>query len=165
MTAGCLPVLQVKTTMKRSIASFLFFLTFLPLSLYGQAVSARLGGLVQDPAKAVVGSATISAVQQETGEVINTTSNDTGLYVFPNLAPGHYKLTVTASGFAPSTVNGIVLQIGDAKHADVFLNISSASSTVTVEADGASVNTTTTEIGSVVSNQQAVELPLNGATR
>ena len=55
--------------MKRSIASFLFFVTFLPLSLYGQAVSARLEGLVQDPAKAVVGSAAISAVQQETGEV------------------------------------------------------------------------------------------------
>jgi hypothetical protein len=92
----------------------------------------------------------------------NTTSSDAGLYVFPNLTPGHYKLTATASGFAPSTVNGIVLQIGDAKHADVLLNIPSATSTVTVEADGASVNTTTTEIGSVVNNQQAVELPLNG---
>jgi hypothetical protein len=148
--------------MKRTTILFFLFASLLPTVIYGQAVSARLEGRIQDPVKAVVGSAEIVATEQETGQVFKTTSNEAGLYVFPNLAPGNYKLTVSASGFAPRDVDGIVLQIGDAKHADVLLAISGANSVVDVEADATSVNTTTTEIGSVVSNQQAVELPLNG---
>jgi len=139
--------------MKRTAILFLLFASLLPTVIYGQAVSARLEGRIQDPVKAVVGSAEIVATEQETGQVFRTTSNEAGLYVFPNLAPGHYKLTISAPGFATRDVDSIVLQIGDAKHADVLLTISGASSIVDVEADAASVNTTTTEIGSVVSNQ------------
>src|ERR1700760_1873526 len=148
--------------MKRTAILFFLFTNLLPTVIYGQAVSARLEGRIEDPVKAVVGSAEIVATEQETGQVFKTASNEAGLYVFPNLAPGHYKLTVSASGFAQRDVDGIVLQIGDAKHADVLLAISGANSIVDVEADATSVNTTTTETGSVVSNQQAVELPLNG---
>ena len=90
--------------MKRTTILFFLFASLFPAGIFGQAVSARLEGRIQDPVKAVVGSAEIVATEQETGQEFTTTSNDDGLYVFPNLAPGHYKLKVTASGFAPRDV-------------------------------------------------------------
>jgi hypothetical protein len=128
----------------------------------GQAVSARLEGVVVDPGKATVSSATVTAVQQETGASFNTTTNDAGVYLFPHLDPGHYKLLVTSPGFATAAVNGLLLEIGDARRADVSLQVSGATTSVDVVAENATVNTSTTEVGSVVSNQQAVDLPLNG---
>src|SRR6202012_2081578 len=71
-------------------------------------------------------------------------------------------LVVEAPSFATATVNALVLEIGDAKRADVALQALGTTTSVDVVAEGATVNTSTTEVGSVVNNQQAVDLPLNG---
>lgn len=146
--------------MKRAIA--IFFLLVSLSAAYGQAVSGRLEGAVQDSSKALVSGARVTAVQQETGKSVVTTSDAAGRYLFANLDPGHYTLRVEAPGFAAATMEGVALQIGDAKRANVALAPASTNATVDVIAEATSVNTSTTEVGSVVSNQQAVQLPLNG---
>ncbi len=75
--------------MKRIAILFFLFASLLPAGIFGQAVSARLEGRIQDPVKAVVGSAEIVATEQETGQVFKTTSNDAGRYVLPHRTPGH----------------------------------------------------------------------------
>lgn len=118
--------------MKRSIALFLFLIISLRLAAHGQAVSARLEGLVQDSAKAVIVSAKVSVVQQETGFAATTTTNNDGLYVFPNLPPGHYTISVEAPGLATSTIKGVDLEIGDSRREDAILSVAGASTTVSV---------------------------------
>jgi hypothetical protein len=141
-----------------SILSFVFIV--LTLHAAGQAVSARLEGVVQDPTKAVIQAAKVTALQQETGYTQVVVTNNEGLYVFPNLVPGHYTVRVEAQGLTPATIKNIVLEIGDSRRADATLVPQGSTTTVEVQASGTTINTSTTEVGAVVSSEQAVDLPL-----
>lgn len=130
--------------------------------LAGQAVSARLEGLVQDQSKAVIPGVTVLAVNQGTGLRSTSVSNQSGRYVFPNLPPGTYTLSADHPGFKRVVLSGIQLQIGDHRTLDVTLAVGEATQSVTVSAQASPVNTTTVGVGAVVQNLQAVDLPLNG---
>ena len=90
---------------------------------FGQAVSARLEGVVQDETKALVPSAKVSATQAETGATTVVLSSTVGQYVFPHLNPGHYTVHVEAPTFsaAIAVVKNIKLEIGDSKRVDITL--------------------------------------------
>jgi hypothetical protein len=152
---------RTKAELVRIVSAVLFF-CLAASSLLGQAVSGRLEGTVQDASKALIASATVTATLQETGQSVQIKTNESGLYLFPHLDPGHYTLSITANGFNVSKVTGLVLQVGDSKRADVVLKPASLSQSVDVVSQGVTVNTDTAEVGAVVSNQQAVQLPLNG---
>jgi hypothetical protein len=148
--------------MRRIRSYFLFFLSVLVVhASYGQAVSARLEGIVQDSSKAIVVSAKVAATQTETGSVASALTNSSGLYVFPNLNPGHYVLRIESKGFSTSTLKGIELRIGDSRRADAVLLPEGATTTIEVSDTGTSIDTSSTNVGAVVSTEQAVELPLS----
>ncbi|HEV2387185.1 MAG TPA: carboxypeptidase-like regulatory domain-containing protein [Candidatus Acidoferrales bacterium] len=130
--------------------------------LSGQAVSARLEGLVQDQSKAVVPGVTVVAMNQGIGLRVTSVSNQSGRYIFPNLPPGTYTVSADHPGFKRVVLQGILLQIGDHKTVDVTLSVGEATQSVTVSAQASPVNTTTVGVGAVVQNLQAVDLPLNG---
>ncbi len=71
---------RIERVMKRYIAVFFALASFPALAAFGQAVSARLEGVVQDPGKVAVRSVEITAIQQETGVVSKTTTNNKGVY-------------------------------------------------------------------------------------
>jgi hypothetical protein len=94
--------------------------------------------------------------------VRNATSGADGGYVLPNLPIGPYLLEVTKDGFTKYVQTGIVLQVDTNPTVDVSLQVGAVSEQVTVEAGAAQVETRNTAIGSVVTNQQVSEMPLNG---
>ena len=130
--------------------------------LYGQAVSARLEGIVQDQSKAVIPGVSIVVVNQETGLAFQGTSNESGRYIFATLPSGTYTASVEHTGFKKTVVKSILLQIGDAKTLDLTLTTGDVSDSVTVASESGGVDTTEATIGAVVANRQAVDLPLNG---
>src|SRR5216684_2253284 len=76
-----------------------------------QEVTARLAGTVKDQAGAVVPEAALSATHISTGVVTRTTSDASGDYIFLQLAPGTYTLSVEKTGFASSVISGISLNV------------------------------------------------------
>ena len=68
-------------------------------SLFAQNESASLTGAVTDSSGAAVPRVAIRAVNSETGEAYQTTSNDSGNYNFPLLKSGKYSLTAELAGF------------------------------------------------------------------
>ena len=63
-----------------------------------------ISGTVKDPSGAVVPNANVSALRVDTGIAQKVTTNDEGLFTFPNLFVGTYRLTIEAPGFADDVV-------------------------------------------------------------
>src|SRR5262249_46051862 len=64
-----------------------------------QVLYGSLTGNVTDPSGAALPSAHVEAVNVGTGVVSTATTNDHGVYLFSDLQPGTYKVTVSAANF------------------------------------------------------------------
>ncbi len=71
----------------------------LPLPLLAQAASGVLSGVVSGASGGGIANAKVSAKNVATGESTETETNATGMYSFPNLLPGDYDVSVSATGF------------------------------------------------------------------
>jgi len=98
------------------IASFPVLLTLLisfVCSVRGPAQqnTGSISGTVKDPTGAVIPQANVTATQTDTGAVEKTVSDAAGVYTFPRLGTGVYKISAEQTGFAPTTITGITLEI------------------------------------------------------
>ena len=93
---------------------------------------ASLNGSVTDPSGAVIPQATVT-VDGPGGEK-NATSNDHGDYLIQGLAPGAYKLKVSAKGFADFTTD-VTLTADQGLEIDASLQPPSATTNITVEGE------------------------------
>lgn len=128
----------------------------------GQAVSARLEGIVQDQTSAVIPGVTVVATNSGTNIKYNSVTNEVGRYVFAALPPGTYSLAAELPGFKTINLTGILLQIGDARTVNMTLEPGNVSETVSVVAETPLMDLTTAKIGAVVESRQILELPLLG---
>jgi len=133
-----------------------------PCSFFGQSTNAALTGVVDDPSKAVITGAQITAINSETGVKSSTTTNNSGVYVLPGLIPGTYRIEVDKPGFKGIIEGGLVLHVQDVVQLNFHMALGSASETMTVTADQLNINTTDASVSTVVDRQFAENLPLNG---
>jgi hypothetical protein len=110
---------------------FLLVLALLPPSARAQAGAVH--GTVADPTGAVIPGATIQLVDPISGFDHSATSDATGQFAFPNVPFNTYQLSAQANGF------NLLKQTVDVRSAvainlKLVMQISSATSTVTVEA-------------------------------
>src|ERR1039457_4590823 len=160
------PINTLATRMERrlNVASAVVAMMFLILSasgLYAQGYGT-IGGTVTDPSGGSVASATVKAIQTQTGRETVVTSGKEGDFVFPTLPPSVYSLSVSATGFQSYTQTDIVLQADQKLTANVRLRIGLASETVTVTTEVPQVDSTTGTLSQVIDERRIVDLPLNG---
>ena len=139
----------------------MMFIAFSASGLYAQGYGT-ISGTVTDPSGASVASATVKAIQTQTGRETVVTSGKEGDFVFPTLPPSVYSLSVSATGFQSYTQTDMVLQADQKLTANVRLKIGSASETVTVRGEVPQVDTTTGTLSQVIDERRVVDLPLNG---
>jgi outer membrane receptor protein involved in Fe transport len=126
--------------------------------LWGQAETGQITGVITDPSGAAVANASVKAVNSATGAERSSTSNNSGIYAFPNLEPGVYDMTITAAGF--STVKEkITLSVGQKLGADIKLAVGATSTTVEVTEAAVQVNTETQSLSNLIDSKQVTELP------
>src|SRR5258705_4654946 len=97
-----------------------------------QVSGATLSGTVTDPSGAVVAGAQVSIANRETGVARGVTTDEGGLYSAPNLLPGNYDVTITASGVSTTKQTDISLAVGAQATLNVSLKIGEATQTVEV---------------------------------
>src|SRR6187402_3279408 len=124
--------------------------------------TAQLSGTVRDESGAVLPGVTVTATQTDTGLVRTAVSDDTGGYLLTNLPIGPYQLEVALQGFRTYVQTGIVLQVGASPTVNAELGVGSLEESVTVEAAAPLVDVRSAGISTVVSNEDILELPLQG---
>src|SRR6266853_2369243 len=127
---------------------------------FSQSDRGTIAGTVLDSSGAVVQGANITATGANTGAIYRTTSTDTGAYLMPDMQVGIYNITITAAGFKISEQKGLVVQINTTSSLDITLQPGAITDTLTVLADIPTIQTETSDIGTVVSERQIMELPL-----
>jgi hypothetical protein len=98
------------------------------------------------------------------GVSFQTKTNEVGIYQFPSIRIGNYTVVAEASGFAPSTQQGITVSIQQRYVADFTLKPSSVAETIEVTGQMAPLQTQETSLGAVVQSQAINDLPLNRTT-
>ena len=127
-----------------------------------QVAGATLSGLVTDEQGGPVADANISIKNAGTGVVREVASNSDGIYSAPNLLPGEYEVTVTATGFQTLTEKGITLTVGGQQSLNLVMKVGSLAQRVEVNAAIPDIQTTSSTVSSTVDSTTMRELPLNG---
>ena len=127
-----------------------------------QIISGDLVVRVLDPSDLIVGGASLSLTEVQTGITHDAATDAQGTYLFGQLKPGLYRLEVGASGFRTTNVEDIRIQLGQRARVDVKLVVS-VTEQVNVSAAAATLlNAESAAIGQVMDSRTIVELPLNG---
>src|SRR5712671_588318 len=127
----------------------------------GQAINATLFGRILDTSGGSVGKATVTITSSATGFVRTAQSSDSGEYTIPALPAGEYTVSVEYSGFSKQSKN-VILQVGQAAELDFALTPGAVAEKVEVGATSELVETTRTEVSTVITQRQIVNLPVNG---
>ncbi|MGH9678680.1 MAG: carboxypeptidase regulatory-like domain-containing protein, partial [Candidatus Acidiferrales bacterium] len=130
--------------------------------LHAQAVGATLTGTVTDQSGGVVANASVAVLNTATGDTRNVTTNTEGIYSAPNLIPGVYTVTVTATGFQKTVQSNVTLTVGATQNLNITMQVGQATQTVEVTAEAPTINVSNASIGAITEEQQIKQLPLNG---
>lgn len=126
------------------------------------AQNSGIQGQVTDPTKATVPGAAIRAINVDTSVASQATTNEQGLYLFPLLPPGRYRIECDASGFAQQKVTEFRLETGQTARLDFELKTGTIAESIEVSASAVLINSETSEVGQVVDSKRILEMPLNG---
>lgn len=143
------------------LAALILFQFSVPSTLFAQTTRAKISGTVTDENGALVPNAKVTAKNTDKNITRETTSDDSGLYRFPELEPGDYEIRVEATGFAAEARGGIVLTVGHEAVIDVSLKAGAVQGAVLIQ-NVPLVETTTSAVSFLVNTKQIEELPLNG---
>lgn len=144
-----------------SFACLLALLFFCATDASGQAVSATLFGRVTDASGGSIAKATVTVLNSATGFSRSAQTSDTGEYTIPALPAGDYTVTAVFTGFGKQTKN-ITLQVGQSAALDFGMSPGEVAQKVEVDATSELVEPTRTQVSTVITERQIVNLPVNG---
>lgn len=125
-----------------------------------QSDRGTLAGTILDKSGAVVINASIKATGVATGAVYQTVSTSTGAYRIQDMQVGAYNIEVSAPQFKTSRQTGFIIQINTVAALDIVLEPGDVTETLTVIADTPTLQTESSDIGTVVTTRQIEDLPL-----
>lgn len=142
--------------------ALLAFLLLLAASVLAQGPTGEITGVVMDTSQAVIPGATVSVLNPQTGASRRITTNDAGVFTFPALPPGTYRVTVEKEGFRSETSGDLMLQVQQTARLNFSLNVGAVSEKMEVAATAPLLSPEDSTIGQVIDNKRVLELPLNG---
>jgi hypothetical protein len=159
------PFVRTSMTVRRlagKITRTLCAVGVLSAALAWASVGGSISGTVKDPSGRVIPNAQVTLRESSTGLSYQARSDNRGLYNFPVLPVGHYELQVKAPGFSGYQRTGVVLDTNAALTLDAPLQIGNVAQTVSVIDNTLHVETTSTQLGQVITGRQMTAVPLDG---
>jgi hypothetical protein len=143
---------------KSNLAALTILLICAPLG--AQSDRATITGRVLDPSQAAVSGAAVTVTNQETGIRTATRTSETGNYVVPQLPVGRYEITFESTGFRKAVQRDIALNVAQTLTLNVTLEVGQVEQQVEVTAAAPLLESSTSDLGTVVNRDRVVELPL-----
>jgi hypothetical protein len=141
-----------------------FFLILAGLLLWaiparGQLTAGSVAGTVVDPTGAAVAEVTVVLRSVDTGASFTTSTNEAGIFTFPAIPVGEYEFTANAKGFKTS-VGNLHVQLNLRTSLTIALQLGEVAQKVEVSTAAAPVETASTQITNIFSDQQVANLPV-----
>ena len=136
-------------------------IALVPVALFAQSSNGSISGNVSDDSGAPLPGVTITATNTATGVARTTVSNPSGHYQLALLPPASYSVAADLSGFQPVKRDKVVVNVAT----DVTLNFPmkvGVSEVLTVSASAPVIETSKSEVSSVVNEKAIQNLPTNG---
>jgi hypothetical protein len=147
--------------MRRLVGS-LVLLALLAVTGYAQTFRGAINGTVSDPSGAMVAGATVKATNVSTGVTHDTTTTTDGEFSFQDLQLGSYRVSVSAAGFNPATVENVPVTAGSVYTLPVKLKVGTSTTSVEVSAEALMLDTTTVMQNNIIPTEQVQNVPMNG---
>ena len=125
-----------------------------------QALNGQIEGTVSDQNNAAVPNAVITVKNIETGATRTITTDESGVYRFPLLSLGTYRITAGAANFKKIVREGITLTTGQTATLNISLEAGEISDVVTISGDTSVADTGKTDLGRVMNTREVQNLPL-----
>src|SRR5947209_1507268 len=149
--------------MKRNFSSAAAALLFCTHFAAAQQISGSITGVVKDSQQAAVVNAKIALNSNEQGTNREGVTATDGSFVFTQVQPGTYALTVESAGFKKFEQKDIKVFANDrVVLTDITLTVGALNETVTVEAQAAALETASAERAGVLTARQVTDLAENG---
>jgi Carboxypeptidase regulatory-like domain len=147
-----------------AVVLFLVFLGFLLIAMPGAAQVDRgaIVGMVTDPSGARVSSAQITLTNLSTGQSVRVATDEEGNYNAKLLRIGAYSISATKQGFETTVAASVDVAVNQAVRVDLVLKLGSASETVQVTGAAPLLQTESSSLGTIETEQRIDDLPLNG---
>jgi len=124
--------------------------------------TALLRGTVTDASGAVVPGAMVTMTNVGTLVSEKRPTDAAGRYLFADLRPAAYTAKVEAAGFKTLIRENVVLRVGQQTDLDLRLEVGEVSQQVEVTAEAPLLNTVSGALGTEVSGQYMINMPLEG---
>src|SRR5579862_9244872 len=116
----------------------------------GSTNTGTVAGTVTDPSGAVVSGATVILTDVATGTPRTATTNNAGHYLFPDVNPGGYTITINKQGFATTKAPNLQVLVGQATTFNTALQVGGTAVEVEVSAAGTELQTMNATVGNTV---------------
>lgn len=131
-------------------------------STWAQGNQASLEGVVTDSSGGALAGAKLKVTNTATGIQFDTTSDSSGLFVFPVLPVGTYTLEVERAGFAKMEMKGLTLTVGARLNLPLTMGVAGQAASITVSSEPPVVETTRSQVSATVDAKAIDNLPTNG---
>ena len=131
-------------------------------TMFGQTQTATVRGTVTDSSGAVIPGASLTLTNIDQNRPWEGESNASGAYLFQQIPPGSYALSVGAEGFKRYERPRFILQVAQVAQLDIELEVGDVTEVVEISAEAPLLSTATSDLGEVVNSLTAESLPLNG---
>ena len=140
----------------------LLVVVLLTVAAVGQSFRGGILGTVTDASGASVPDAKVTATNNGTGLVRETTTDADGNFSFTELPLGTYFITATKTGFRTQTATDIQVAVEGPQRANVILTPGRVEEKIEVQADVPLVETSSNTLGGTIQAEQFQQLPVNG---
>jgi hypothetical protein len=143
----------------RILAALVFVFTG-SIIAFGQQITGSIVGTVKDQQGAVVNTASVKAINVDTGFSRSAPANGYGEYRIDFLPVGKYTVEAVAAGFERFVQQNLALNVDQTLSVEITLTVGAQSQTITVSEAPPVVNTTDAVLGRTIEPEEIIGLPL-----
>jgi len=152
---------------RKGLVSAIAFLAVLACMCSGtahaQILYGSLTGNVTDPTNAAIPNAHVEALNMRTGVLRSAATDASGIYRFVELQAGTYRVTISATGFAPKAVESVLVEVNAVRRVDTQLTVGMVTQSVEVTTAPVLLQTDRADVHTNLDAQQIQNLPISSS--
>jgi hypothetical protein len=145
----------------QALRRYLILAVILIPSAWSQASMGSVGGTVRDQKEAFIPNAQVVIANSETNVTSATRTNETGVYLFPALIPGSYRLSIQVPGMEKYEV-ACTVQVAQSVVIDPVLKVGQTTTSVEVKDVTPVVTVDNPTVSATLEHARIEQLPING---